>query len=72
MVGTLALCPPYEAGGLAQLNSQQVDAWKFVESDFDHLRIHGLHEGKEVFALLLAYSQGQSWNTNLPHQITIQ
>jgi hypothetical protein len=43
---------------------EAVDAWRFVESDYDHLRIHEPHE---MFALLPGYSQGQSGNTNLLH-----
>ena len=64
--------PTLRSQRLAQLNSQQVDAWKFVESDYDHLRIHEPHEGRSDVRPSPGYSQGQSGNTNLPHQITIQ
>ena len=41
-----------------QLNSQQVDAWKFVESDYDHLRLHEPHESTKDVRPSPGYSQG--------------
>jgi hypothetical protein len=47
MVGTLRFAHPAKlASKLAQSNSQQVDPWKFMESDFDHLRIRELLDGR--------------------------
>jgi hypothetical protein len=65
MVGTLRFA--HLRSRHARPNSQQADAWKFVESDYDHLRIHELHENTKDVRPSPGYSQGQSGNTNLFH-----
>jgi hypothetical protein len=49
------------------LNSQQVDVWTFVESDYEHLRVHEPHESTKDVRPSPGYSQGQSGNTDLSH-----
>ena len=46
------LCPR------SSLNSQQVDMWKFVESDYDHLRIYEPHESTKDVRPSPGFSQG--------------
>jgi hypothetical protein len=49
------------------LNSQQVDVWTFVESDYEYLRVHELRESTKDVRPSPCYSQGQSGNTDLSH-----
>jgi hypothetical protein len=56
----------------APLNSQQVDAWKFVESGYDRKRAHERTGVREMFALRLAIHSAIRQHKSLPHQITIQ
>lgn len=49
------------------LNSQQVDVWTFVESDYEHLRVYEPHESTKDVRPSPGYSQGQLGNTDLSH-----